>query len=116
MKRLAAQLIGIDQGDVLLFSDYEDDGDMWTGNGLRERRCDVSFSDTYRAPPAIHLSMSLLDIATGPSVRTDVIAENVTERGFTIVFRTWEDSRIARIRVAWTAIGELLADEDWDLY
>jgi hypothetical protein len=116
MKRLSRHLIGIDQGDLLLFSDYENDGDMWTGQGLRERRTAVQFSESYRKLPAVHLSMSLLDIATGPSVRTDVTADEITETGFTIVFRTWEDSRIARIRVAWMAIGELQAEDDWDLY
>ena len=36
--------------------------------------------------------------------------------GFDIVFRTWNDTQVARIRVAWTAIGELPNEDDWALY
>jgi hypothetical protein len=33
-----------------------------------------------------------------------------------MVFRTWGDSRIARVRMSWTAFGEVKSDDDWDLY
>lgn len=116
MKRVASHLIGVDQGDLLLFSDYEDGGEMWTGSGERERVIAVAFSQAYRKLPAVHCAMSLLDMATGPSIRADVAARDITTTGFNIVFRTWEDSRVARIRVAWMAIGELHDDEEWQLY
>lgn len=38
MKRLRSRLMGIEQGDTVLFSDFENDGEMWTGRGQRERR------------------------------------------------------------------------------
>ncbi len=116
MKRIASHLIGVDQGDMVLFSDYADGGEMWTGSGPRERVVPVTFSDAYRKPPSVHLSMSLLDMATGPSIRADVAARSITAEGFEIVFRTWEDSMVARIRVAWLAVGELPDDEEWQLY
>jgi len=116
MKRVASHLVGIDQGEVVIFSDYENDGEMWTGQGARERVVSVSFSQKYRKPPSVHCSMSLLDMATGPSIRADGASRSVTEAGFDIVFRTWEDSRIARVRVAWLSIGELPDDEEWQLY
>jgi hypothetical protein len=31
------------------------------------------------------------------------------------VFRTWGDTRIARVRIAWMAIGELSEGDDWDV-
>ncbi len=116
MKRIASHLIGVDQGELVLFSDYENGGEMWTGSGARERVVSVAFSQKYRKPPAVHCSMSLLDLATGPSIRTDVATREITDIGFKIVFRTWEDSRVARIRVAWMAVGELPDDEEWELY
>lgn len=116
MKRISNHLIGVDQNELMLFSDFENDGAMWRGSGPRERRVAVKFSSEYRDDPSVHISMSLLDIATGPSIRADVSAENVTKTGFDVVFRTWADSRIARIRVSWMAIGPLAHDEDWELY
>lgn len=116
MKRLQNHLVGVDQGDVTLFSDFKDGGEMWTGLGARERRRAIRFSSVYRRPPAVQTSVSLWDVDTSPHMRADVSAENVTVQGFDIVFRTWGDSRVARVRVAWTAIGELSHNDDWDLY
>ena len=116
MKRISSHAIGIDQGDLMLFSDYADNGPMWTGSGARERVAQVAFAQPFGAPPAVHLSMSLLDMATGPSIRADLSAREITAQGFQIVFRTWEDSRVARIRAAWMAIGPLPDDERWELY
>ncbi len=116
MKRIAGHLIGVDQGEVLLFSDFENDGEMWTGSGERERLVQVDFSQSFDKPPSVHCSMSLLDLETGPSIRADVAARDVTKLGFNILFRTWGDSRVARIRVAWMAIGELPDSDAWELY
>jgi hypothetical protein len=32
------------------------------------------------------------------------------------VFRTWGDSRVARIRADWMAIGEVSGEDDWEMY
>jgi len=115
MKRLRNYMIGIDQGDPILFAEFEDDGEMWTGRGPRERRRRIKFSERYRSPPSVHLTPSLWDMDTSTSLRADVKAETITADGFDIVFRTWGDTRVARARVAWMAIGELSDPEDWDL-
>lgn len=115
MKRLRSHMIGIDSGDVALFADYEDGGPMWTGRGQRERRRRISFSEAYRAPPTVHLSISLWDMDAGAIMRADVSPETVTETGFDMVFRTWGDTRVARTRIAWMAVGELDDPEVWDV-
>ena len=51
-----------------------------------------------------------MDAAT--VIRADVSVETVTEDGFDLVFRTWGDSSIARVRIGWIAMGELSDDED----
>jgi hypothetical protein len=48
--------------------------------------------------------------------RADISAERITEAGFDVVFRTWGDTRVARIRADWMAIGELRHVDEWDLY
>ncbi|MBY6003687.1 H-type lectin domain-containing protein [Salipiger bermudensis] len=116
MRRLNASLIGIDQGEVEVFSDFADGGDMWTGSGARERRRAVRFSEPFRAPPSVQLTLTLWDMDHSANIRADLQAENVSETGFEMVFRTWSDSRIARVRMAWLAIGELGSEEDWELY
>lgn len=115
MKHLRSHLTGIDQGDVALFSDFETGGEMWTGTGLRERRKAVWFTQAFRKEPVVQLSVSLWDVDTGAPIRAELMAENITPQRFEIVFRTWADTRVARLRVAWMAIGELADDNDWDV-
>ncbi|SHI63372.1 H-type lectin domain-containing protein [Shimia gijangensis] len=115
MKRLKNHLIGIDQGDVLLFSDFEDGGEMWTGKGPRERRKKVRFKETYLKPPTVQVGLSLSDMDSAHNTRVEVTAERITRHTFDLVFRTWGDSRVARVRMNWMAIGELSSDDDWDI-
>jgi len=113
MKKLDNHLIGIDQGDVVLFSDFEDGGAMWTGTGPRERRKPVRFGEPFRAPPSVHISISLFDADTVSAIRAELTTDNITAQGFDIVFRTWLDTRIARMRATWLAIGALDHDDNW---
>ena len=48
-------------------------------------------------------------------IRADVAAETVAETGFDLVFRTWSDTRVARSRIGWMAISELIDEDDWDV-
>lgn len=115
MKRLSSHTVGVDSGDVVLFSDYEDGGEMWTGRGQRERRRHIKFSDAYKSPPVVQLSMSMWDMDASTTMRADIKAEAITKTGFDMVFRTWGDTRVARVRLAWTSIGALSDSDDWDV-
>jgi len=115
MRRLDSGIVGIDHGEVVMFSDFEDDGQMWRGEGPRQSRESVSFAASYKTPPHVQVSISMWDISNRSNIRADVQAEKITADGFEIVFRTWSDTQVARIRVAWTAIGELPHEDDWQL-
>lgn len=115
MQRIDTQQIGFEQQSILLFSDFQDGGAMWTGKGPREMRRVIEFSETFSAPPAVTVGLSMLDIDKGSNHRVDISAELVSETGFVIVFRTWGDTRVARVRADWLAIGALRHDDDWDV-
>ncbi|MBW4982672.1 H-type lectin domain-containing protein [Mameliella sp. CS4] len=115
MQKLTGSRVGIDQGDEEVFSEFATGGDMWTGEGSRERRKSVTFSEPFRTPPTVQVAMSLWDIDQRANVRADVAAENVTRTGCDLVFRTWGDTRVARVRMSWLAIGEAKSEDDWDL-
>jgi len=116
MKRLRNNLIGIAQGSEVMFEDFDVGGEMWTGTGPREAWHQVRFADKYRTPPVVHVSLSMWDMDISTNHRVDLAARNVRRDGFELVFTTWEDSKIARVRADWMAIGELLHEDDWDLY
>lgn len=116
MKKISSQSIGIEQGNDILFEDFEDGGDMWTGAGKRARVRKIEFSEAFKDAPAVHCSLTLWDVDSATNVRADVQAENVTEKGFELVFRTWGDTKIARMRIGWLAIGAVWEEDDWELY
>lgn len=116
MKRIRASLFGIDQGEHIMFSDYENNGKMWSGSGTRQRKKTIVFSEPFEAPPAVQVSMSLLDMDKDTNMRADVQAKNISTTGFDLIFRTWGDTRVARARLSWIAMGALVDEESWDLY
>ncbi len=115
MRKIGSHLVGVDQGDVVLFSDFEHDGEMWTGDGPRLIRKHVDFADAYDLAPVVTVSLSMWDMSNGANMRADVKAEKVDRTGFDIVFRTWGDTKVARVRVAWQAIGPVSDEEAWDI-
>lgn len=115
MNRISSNPVGVDQGSRLLFSDFANDGPMWAGNGPRESRHAIEFSESFAAKPAVMVGISMWDADRRTNLRADVTAENITPTGFDLVFRTWGDSRIARVRADWTAIGPLHDDGLWQL-
>lgn len=116
MKRFSAQSMGIQQGSRVMFSDFADDGVMWTGNGARESRHIVKFSEAFVGEPAVSVSMSMWDMDQKTNSRADLSTEEITSEGFHLVFKTWGDTRVARVRADWMAIGRVKDEDDWDLY
>lgn len=114
MKRFSGT-IGVQQGSRILFSDFVNDGAMWAGSGPREVRQAQAFDERFAEAPVVTVGISMWDIDHQANSRADIAAENITAAGFEIVFRTWSDSRIARIRADWMAIGTTRSDDEWDV-
>lgn len=115
MRKMRGRTLGIDQGEHQLFSDFQNGGDMWVGSGPRERRKRILFSEPFLSTPVVQVTLSLWDVSNGSNLRADIGAEKVTEEGFDLVFRTWQDSQIARVRLGWTAFGEIDDEDSWDV-
>jgi hypothetical protein len=56
MKRMSSHTIGMDQGTLELFSDFQDGGEMWTGSGPRKVSRAVEFSEAFTAQPMVQVS------------------------------------------------------------
>jgi hypothetical protein len=115
MRRFASHLLGVDQGSLVLFSDFKDGGAMWTGDGARELRRVVEFEEPFLSDPVVQVSLSMWDMDQKTNQRADIAAEMVNREGFVIVFRTWGDTRVARVRADWIAMGEVRGEDDWDV-
>ena len=115
MEKLNSHRIGVDSGLTQGFSDFANDGEMWSGKGERVRRVNVEFSESFLKPPVVQLGFAMWDISNAANTRVDLAAEDVTATGFTAVFQTWGDTQVARMRANWMAIGEVESDEIWDV-
>ncbi|MCX7285988.1 MAG: H-type lectin domain-containing protein [Rhodobacterales bacterium] len=107
--------IGIEQGSRVLFNDFAHDGAMWSGTGPREVRHAHLFDTPFLDAPAVMIGVTMWDIDHKTNSRADISAESVTALGFEIVFRTWGDTHVARIRADWMAIGQTRDDDDWEV-
>jgi len=115
MKRISRSMLGIQQGSRVLFSDFADGGVMWTGNGSRESRHVVRFKEAFTEAPVVHVSISMWDTDHKHNARAEITAEHVSETEFHLVFRTWGDTRVARVRADWLAFGAVRDEDDWEL-
>jgi len=115
MKKIRSNMVGVESGVAHLFSDFAEGGEMWAGTGERHRRVKVVFSEPFLTPPAVQVGLTLWDISNKANIRADLAAEDITETGFTIVFTTWGDTQVARMRANWMAIGEAADDDMWDV-
>lgn len=88
---------------------------MWTGHGPRDMRRAVRFAEPFTGAPLVHVSLSMWDMDQKTNQRADISADKIGTTGFEIVFKTWGDTRVARVRVDWMAIGELRDDDDWEI-
>lgn len=116
MKKISSGALGIAHGNDVIFEDFETGGEMWTGTGTREKRKEISFREPFRSLPVVQCSLSMWDVDSATNVRADLEAENITKEGFELVFRTWGDTKIARVKASWAAFGEVAGEDDWDLY
>ncbi len=115
MRYIDRNILGIEQGSRVLFSDFEHDGEMWSGDGPREYRAAVAFEGRFAELPVVQVSMSMWDISSDANQRADISAENIGHEGFEIVFRTWGDTKVARIRADWLALGAVRDPDNWDV-
>lgn len=115
MQRFSSSAVGVTRGSCLMFSAFEDSDPMWTGEGPRSVRRSISFTERFHQPPIVHASIAMWDIEGGANQRADLSVDKVSEEGFELVFRTWGDTRVARIRAEWLAIGATRHEDDFHL-
>ena len=105
MNAITQNALAIDNGVAQIFDHIENEGPMWLGSGKRWSRTVVDFKQDFNTPPAVQMSIAMIDADSNRNLRLELFAEDVTTKGFTAVAHTWSDTRIGRLQVNWTAIG-----------
>ena len=115
MQKLYSSVTGIAQGTELLFSDHENDGPMWAGEGPREVVLKVDYGGRFKERPAVFVSLAMIDGAHWTNQRIELKAQAISRSSFEIHFKTWADTKIARAAASWMAIGDAAGEGDWDV-
>lgn len=88
-----------------LFNHCDTNEYMWNGDGARQVRWDFTFESPFAAPPVVMASLSGMDSSQSENLRFNIRCVDVTTEGFTLLFDTWDNTRIARAGVTWMAHG-----------
>ena len=59
------------RGAKLMFSAFEDGGEMWTGQGAREARTRVVFLEPFLSPPVVHVGIGMWDMGGDTNQRAE---------------------------------------------
>lgn len=89
-----------------LFNHVDDNLPMWSEDGDRVVRLDISFARAFSEVPCVTLGLTGIDAAHDQDLRFWLHALNVEREGFTVEFTTWDDTHIARASVSWQALGK----------
>ena len=88
---------------------------IFAQEGVKKVEDVIKFKEAFSAVPSVMVSMSMWDTDNKHNARVDLSAEGITVAGFQLVFRTWGDTRVARVRADWMAIGAANSDDNWDV-
>lgn len=89
-----------------LFNHVDNNGPMWYGDGDREVRTVVKFSSAFQNIPHVILGLTGIDSSMAQNLRFSLLADSVSQQSFEIVMKTWDDTKIARAGISWSAIGQ----------
>lgn len=105
--------VTVQSGYMPVFDHYDDKGPMWFGSGDREVVEYVRFDKPFTRSPYVALTITQMDTDTSRYLRYELFAKNIRPDGFDVSFKTWSDSRFARISVHWIAMGERTDPDLW---
>ncbi|WEF22923.1 hypothetical protein [Paracoccus sp. S3-43] len=111
MKPFNHHAIGLCQGASLLFSAFENHDPMWSGEGPRAIRQTGFFDEAFAAPPAVHARRSPRRRHVGHRPQRQPKGRYPGGQDHPVRLRhrfpDLGDTRVARIRAEWLALGAL---------
>lgn len=75
------------------------------GASSREFCYRVSFERSFALPPVVMVGLTGFDIDQRESARLSVALGLVDSKGFDVLIRTWDRTRVYEVDISWMAIG-----------
>jgi hypothetical protein len=75
------------------------------GTGERQMTVSVSFTKPFKVKPDVVVGITLIDAASGVGTRVSATADGISRDGFTVVVKTWGDSKIFGAQGSWVAVA-----------
>lgn len=80
-----------------------EDYSLDSNNGERSVSIEINFPESFKEKPEIFLSVSQIDVFNKTNTRFNVEAISISRDGFTLIVKTWSDSKIFSISGNWIA-------------
>ena len=74
-----------------------EDYSLDSNNGERSVSIEINFPESFKEKPEIFLSVSQIDVFNKTNTRFNVEAISISRDGFTLIVKTWSDSKIFSI-------------------
>ena len=103
MPLMAQGTISVPQVQVGTFS--SSGTGLSTGSGERQMTVTVSFPKSFSEKPKVIVGLTMIDAAGNVGTRVNAIAEGISRDGFTVIVKTWADSKVYGVSGSWVAIA-----------
>lgn len=90
-----------------IFNHVDEGGAMWSGDGDRRVEIPIVFLAPFALSPQVNIGLTGLDASHDQNLRIQLLAQDVTPLGFTLVCTTWGDTHLARVSASWQAMGPI---------
>lgn len=79
---------------------------MWKGSGERSVTEFIQFDSQFIKTPTLHVALHSFDASNAANLRVVIDVEAITLSGFECTIRTWGNTKLAFVDIAWLAIGK----------
>ena len=86
---------------------YTDQGwNLDIGSDTRTYDVPVIFTQSFSSVPNVQVSLARVDLNNDQNFRLDVSIKDITKNGFTIVYKTWSETKVYGATVSWIAYAD----------
>ena len=79
---------------------------MESGEGDRKLEVRINFTQKFNSIPKVSLGIKSYVSSNSAHTRLHLYPKDISQDGFTLVFRTWIDTKVSELESIWIAFGE----------
>ncbi len=86
--------------------EIDEDPTLANGKGGRSFKKEITYKRSWSETPNVYTAITALNSDCKEKTRVEVVVDNKSNSGCTILVKTWDNSEIYHVKVSWFAILE----------